>query len=44
MKSDDYQKMLDDWVSKISYDINDKAIDRYTVEKIYNIQNEKSKN
>ncbi len=43
MKSDDYQKMLDDWVSKISYDINDKAIDRYTVEKIYNIQNEKSK-
>ena len=44
MKSDDYQKKLDDWVNKISYDINDKAIDRYTVEKIYNIQNEKSKN
>ncbi|MDE6148721.1 MAG: hypothetical protein K2F81_01315 [Ruminococcus sp.] len=39
MKSDDYQKNLDDWVSKITFDVNDKAIDRYTVEKIYNIQN-----
>ena len=43
MKSDDYQKNLDNWVSKISYDINDKAIDRYTVEEVYNILNSNEK-
>lgn len=41
MKAEDFQKKIDEWVKKISFDINDEAIDLYTVQKVYDIQNEK---
>lgn len=41
MKADDFQKKLDDWVSKITFDMNKDAVELYTVENIYNIQTNK---
>lgn len=43
MKGDDFQKKIDDWVEKIKFDINDKAIKRYSVDEVYNIQKESNK-
>ena len=36
MKGDEFQKKIDSWVEKIKYDINNEAMDRYTVEEVYN--------
>ncbi|MGN0601897.1 MAG: hypothetical protein ACI4I7_04225 [Oscillospiraceae bacterium] len=40
MKEDDFQKKINDLVKKITFDINDKAIERYSAENVYNKQNE----
>lgn len=42
MKSDDFQKYIDEWVEKADIEVNDKAIKRYTVQKVYDIRNEQS--
>ena len=36
MKGDEFQKKIDSWIEKIKYDINNEAMDRYTVEEVYN--------
>ena len=36
MKGDEFQKKIDSWIAKIKYDINNEAMDRYTVEEVYN--------
>lgn len=35
MKSDDFQKKIDEWIEKMSFDVNDKAVERYSAEEIY---------
>ncbi len=39
MKSEEFQSKLDDWVSKINFVSNEKAIKRYTPEVVYDKQN-----
>ncbi len=36
MKSEDFTKMLDDWVAALTFDVNAKALKRYTSTDIYN--------
>lgn len=38
MKSDEFQKKIDDWVGAMKFDINKKALERYSVEEVYERQ------
>lgn len=44
MKGDDFQKKIDEWVEKIKFEINDKAVERYSAEELYDKMKEDSSN
>lgn len=44
MKGDDFQKKIDEWVEKIKFEINEKAVERYSAEELYDQMKEDSSN
>ena len=38
LKSDEFQKLIDGWVEKMSISVNQKAVKRYTVQEVYDRQ------